>query len=75
MRSFPDGMDVNVIKAKALFKTKLLAKTKSYKEHVTLFIKDNPKTFKIKNFIAGKNYWPELGITLDEKKDFYYLEK
>ena len=76
VRSFPDGMDVNVIKAKALFKTKLLAKTKSYKEHVTLFIKDNPKTFKIKNFIAGKkNYWPELGITLDEKKDFLLLRK
>jgi len=76
VRSFPDGMDVNVIKAKALYKTKLFAKTKSYKEHVTLFIKDNPKIFKIKNFIADKkNYWPELGVTLDEKKDYLLLRR
>jgi spore coat polysaccharide biosynthesis protein SpsF len=76
VRSFPDGMDVNVIKAKALYKTKLFAKTKPYKEHVTLFIKDNPKIFKIKNFIADKkNYWPELGVTLDEKKDYLLLRR
>ena len=59
----------------ALFKTKLLAKTKSYKEHVTLFIKDNLKLLNKKLYCRKKNYWPELGITLDEKKIFYYLEK
>ena len=75
IRSFPDGMDVNVLKANALYKTKKLAKTKSYKEHVTLFLKDNPKIFKIKHILADKNnYWPELGVTLDEKKDYLILK-
>ena len=76
IRSFPDGMDVNVFKAKALYKTKKLAKTNLYKEHVTLFIKDNPKIFKIKHLLADKkNYWPELGVTLDEKKDYLLIKK
>ncbi len=75
IRSFPDGMDVNVLNAKALYKTKSLAKSNLYKEHVTLFVKDNPKIFKIKHIVADKNnYWPELGVTLDEKKDYLLLK-
>mgnify|MGYP006151392681 CR=1 FL=1 len=76
IRSFPDGMDVSVLNVKSLNKINILAKKKIYKEHVTLFIKENPKIFKIKNFIANKkNYWPELGVTLDEKKDYLLIEK
>jgi spore coat polysaccharide biosynthesis protein SpsF len=76
VRSFPDGMDVSVVNSKSLIKTNILAKKKKHKEHVTLFIKENPKIFKIKNFIATKkNYWPELGVTLDEKKDYLLIKK
>jgi len=76
VRSFPDGMDVNVLTAKSLIKSNVLSKSKKYKEHVVDFIKDNPKIFKIKNVIADKkNYWPELGVTLDEKKDYLLIKK
>ena len=76
IRSYPDGMDVNVLTAKSLIKSNLLSKKKKYKEHVTLFIKNNPKIFKIKNVIAEKkNYWPELGVTLDEKKDYLLIKR
>lgn len=41
-----------------------------------MFIKENPKKFKIKNIIASKkNYWPQLGVTLDEYKDYLLLKK
>ena len=46
------------------------------KEHVTLTIKKNPKKFKIKNIIAKKElFWPELGLTLDQKEDFDLIKK
>ena len=76
IRSFPDGMDVNVISMEALEKSFHMAINKKYKEHVTLFIKDNPKKFKIKNMIAKNNYfWPQLGVTLDEKNDYLLIKK
>jgi spore coat polysaccharide biosynthesis protein SpsF len=76
IRSFPDGMDVNIISYNALKKSFLSAKKKKYKEHVSMFIKENPKKFKIKNIIASKkNYWPQLGVTLDEYKDYLLLKK
>jgi len=76
VRSFPDGMDVSVVNSKSLIKTNTLSKKKKHKEHVTLFIRENPKIFKIKNLIATKkNYWPELGVTLDEKKDYLLIKK
>ena len=76
VRSFPDGMDVSVIKAKSLLKTSKLAKTRPHREHVSLFIKENPKIFKIKNYIADKkNYWPQLGVTLDENRDYLLIKK
>ena len=76
VRSFPDGMDVSVMKANVLIKSNILSKSQKYKEHVSLFVKSNPKKFKIKNIIANKkNYWPELGVTLDEKKDYLLIKK
>ena len=38
-------------------------------------MKKNNK-FKVINFISPPNlYWPELGLTLDEYKDFLFLKK
>lgn len=76
IRSYPDGMDAHVFSFKTLKKNFEISKTKLEKEHVTLGIKNHPKTFKIKNFRAPKNLlWPDLGLTLDEKKDFVLLKK
>ena len=76
VRSFPDGMDVQVFSYETIKKNFKNVKSKIEKEHVTLGIKNNPKKFKIKNIIAPKKFfWPDLGLTLDEKQDFILLKK
>tara|TARA_S200000501_G_scaffold377330_2_gene435323 strand:+ start:1645 stop:2382 length:738 start_codon:yes stop_codon:yes gene_type:complete len=76
IRSYPDGMDVQIFNFNTLKKMIKLAKGKLEKEHVTLSIKKNPKKFKIKNIIAKKKlFWPQLGLTLDQKEDFDLLKK
>ena len=75
-RSYPDGMDVAVYKIQALQKSYKLTKSKYYREHVTLFIKHNKKIFKQINIVAPSNiFLPNLGLTLDEYKDYILLKK
>jgi len=75
-RSYPDGMDVSVCKHKSLIKTYKMTKDKKYREHISLFIKHNKKIFKQINIVAPKNiFWPSLGLTLDEHKDYIFLKK
>lgn len=76
LRSYPDGMDIQIIKYKSLKKSYRLAKTKRDFEHTTLTIRKNLKKFKYFNFISpAKTYWPELGLTLDENEDFILIKK
>ena len=76
LRSYPDGMDMHIFHFKTLKKNYEISKKKLEKEHVTLGIKNHPKIFRIKNFKAPKNlFWPELGLTLDEKEDFILIKK
>ena len=76
LRSFPDGMDVHAFHFKTLEKNFKLVSKKLEQEHVTLGIKNNSDKFKIKNLVAPKSlFWPELGLTLDEKEDFILISK
>ena len=76
IRSYPDGMDVSVYKFNALLKSNKLVNSKYHKEHVTSYMFENPNLFKIKHIKAKKKlYWPELGLTLDEKEDFILIKK
>ncbi len=76
IRSYPDGMDIQVFKLKTLIKSASMTKDALDQEHVTLHIKKNPKIFKHLNIISPPStYWPELGLTLDEKSDFILLKK
>lgn len=76
LRSFPDGMDAHVFHFKTLEKNFKMVSKRIEKEHVTLGIKNNSKKFKIKNLIAPKKlFWPELGLTLDEREDFILIRK
>ena len=53
-----------------------MTKDKKYREHISLFIKHNKKIFKQINIVAPKNiFWPSLGLTLDEHKDYIFLKK
>ena len=70
IRSYPDGMDTQVLTQVALQKSSELTKDVIEKEHVTLHICRNPKIFQIRNFLAPDNlFWPELGLTLDQPED------
>ncbi len=75
-RSYPDGMDVQIFDLNTLKKTIKQTKNKIELEHVGLYQMRNPKKFKIINIIAPKNlFFPLLGLTLDEKKDYILLKK
>lgn len=76
VRTYPDGMDVEVFSLKNLIKSYKFAKNARYKEWTTWSIRNNPKKFKMINLIAPNDHkWPELGLTLDEYPDFVFLKK
>ena len=76
VRSYPDGMDVQVFPLSTLKKSASMTKDLLDHEHVTLHIRNNPVEFPAINIVApGALYWPELGLTLDEPGDFLLLEK
>ena len=65
VRTYPDGMDVQVFSFRAL-----------KKENVTLNMRRNNTIFKAIYLMAPNNlHWPELGLTLDEIGDFELLKK
>ena len=54
----------------------LNAKTRLEKEHLTLYMRKNQDKFKIINLVAPRElYWPKLGLTLDEYKDYILIKK
>ena len=76
IRSYPDGMDVQVYNLKTLEKSSKMTKNKLDREHVTLHIRNNPQIFRSINLLPSKEmFWPELGLTLDENKDYILLKK
>jgi len=76
IRSYPDGMDVEVFSLKALIRSSKFAKTSRDKEWTTWSIRKNPKKFKIINFVAPNDKkWPDLGLTLDQYEDYLFLKK
>ncbi len=76
IRSYPDGMDIEIFKLKTLIKSYKIAKSKKSKEWITWSIRKNPKIFKHVNMISPPQlYWPELCLTLDEFDDYLLLKK
>jgi glutamate-1-semialdehyde 2,1-aminomutase len=71
--TFPDGLDVEVFKFKALKEAYIKARQPIEREHVTPFIINNKKfkKFNLKNSID----YSSLRLTLDEKEDFILIEK
>ena len=76
IRSFPDGMDVQVFRLETLKKSAALTNDPLDHEHVTLHIRNHPELFPVVHLVAPPSlYWPELGLTMDEPTDFVLLEK
>jgi spore coat polysaccharide biosynthesis protein SpsF len=73
---FPKGQDIEIFTAEALNKTYKYAKTPYDKEHVTTFIKKNPKVFKIKTYKSQKikkNLFNKYRMTLDYIEDYILI--
>ena len=66
--TYPDGLDVEIFSFNALEKAFSLAQWKSEIEHVTPYIKKNPKIFKLYNFENSKNL-SNMRMTVDEPPD------
>ncbi len=73
--SFPDGLDIEIIKYSALEESWEKAVMSSEREHVTQYIRKHPERYKLQNLecpIPGIGYkrW-----TLDEERDFQLISR
>ena len=76
IRSYPDGMDTQVMSFDALKSSASMTNHPLDREHVSRFIWQHPEIFSCVNLIAPPSlYWPDLGLTLDEEKDYKLLVK
>ena len=74
IRSYPDGMDVQVISADVLRIANQEARFPAEREHTTLYLRRNPGRFRTIHVVANSElYNPNLGLTLDEKSDFDFI--
>ena len=75
VRSYPDGMDVQVFRRETLEKSAAMTSDELDHEHVTLHIRNHPEIFRPVHVVAPPSlYWPELGLTLDEPGDYALLK-
>ncbi|EIJ66933.1 cytidylyltransferase [Candidatus Nitrosopumilus salaria BD31] len=66
--TFPDGLDVEIFSFKTLTQAHKLSKLKSELEHVTPYIKNNPKKFQLFNY-ENKKDLSGIRLTVDEIND------
>ena len=76
IKTFPDGMDVQVFKSNALKKSYKKITQKKEFEHVSLNLRRTTNKEKIINITAPTNMnFPQIGLTLDEINDFILIKK
>ncbi|MBN2689848.1 MAG: glycosyltransferase family protein [Gammaproteobacteria bacterium] len=73
-RSFPDGLDVEIMKISVLSDAWHEAKLPSHREHVTPFVYQHPDRYQIGQFTNNKNL-ANLRWTVDEPEDFNLIVK
>lgn len=72
--TFPDGMDVEVVRRDAFLISRTFQLTKYQQEHVTPFIYQNPQIFKLGNIVNVANL-SKFRCTVDTKDDFLAIVK
>jgi spore coat polysaccharide biosynthesis protein SpsF len=76
IRSYPAGMDVQIYSLETLKRSAGMTNDPEEHEHVTLHIRRHPELFSHIYMVASPDlYWPELGLVLDERKDYELLKK
>jgi len=75
-RSFPRGLDIEVMTFAAIKKAHELSTSRHHREHVTSFIYENPNMFKIENLKAsGALCAPEFRLCVDTKEDLALIRR
>jgi len=75
VRSYPDGMDVQVFWLETLKRSSSMTSAPLDREHVTLHIRQHPELFSHLHIVAPPDeHWPDLGLTLDEESDYKVLK-
>ena len=67
--TFPSGLDVEIMDRKTLEIMHEMATSKEDKEHVTLYVKNNPNKFKIGEYEMNKNIKINK-VSIDTKEEF-----
>ena len=76
VRSYPDGMDTQVMWFETLKSSASMTSDPLDREHVSRFICQHPELFSRVHLIAPPSlHWPELGLTLDEESDYKLLKQ
>jgi len=72
--TYPDGIDVEVVKAEVLRRVATLSSDSDEREHVTLGVYRRPEMFTIEN-VENETDLSELRWTVDTKDDFEFIRK
>lgn len=72
-RTFPDGLDCEIIKVKTLKSLNKFALSQSHKEHVTSFITENTHLFKVANLKNNIDH-SYMRWTLDNQEDYVFIK-
>jgi spore coat polysaccharide biosynthesis protein SpsF len=75
-RTWPRGMDVEVVSREALERSHREGQRPEDREHVTVYIRTHPELFRIRQVHApARETWPDLRLTLDTPADFELLTR
>ena len=72
-KTFPHGLDVEVITKEGLHESHIKATEPFEREHVTQFIRHRPKKYHLCNLSSDEN-WHKIRLTLDDETDFQLIE-
>lgn len=72
--TYPDGLDIEIFSFKTLENAAINAKMRSEREHVSPYIKNHPKKFKLYNY-KNKKDLSTYRWTVDEPRDLQFIRK
>jgi spore coat polysaccharide biosynthesis protein SpsF len=73
LRTFPDGLDVEVMRHDALTTAAASATRRDEREHVTPYLQRNPHTFRLGSFVGEQDLEDERW-TVDTREDLDWIE-
>jgi spore coat polysaccharide biosynthesis protein SpsF len=75
-RTWPRGMDVEVVAREALDRSHREGQRPEDREHVTVYVRTHPGLFRIRQVHAlAQETWPDLRLTLDTPADLQVLSR